>query len=55
MKLRFYIGLLIMIETIIVGCIWLMGYDLTIKEKIKIMIGTNVFVGLLSFGIYLML
>lgn len=35
MKLRFYIGLLIMIETFIFGCTWLMGYDLTFKEKMK--------------------
>lgn len=44
-----------MIETIIFGCTWLMGFDLTTKEKIKIAIGTNAIVGLVSFGVYLML
>lgn len=53
--LKFCIGMLIVIETFIFGCTWFMGCDLTFKEKMKIMIGTNVFVGLLSFGIYLML
>ena len=52
---RFFIGFLITIEIIICGGTWLMGYDLTIKEKAKIIIGMNAFVGVLFFGFCLIL
>jgi hypothetical protein len=52
--LKFCIGMLIIIETFIFGCTWFMGCDLTFKEKMKIAIEMNVFVGALFFGFYLM-
>lgn len=52
---KFCIGLLIMLEAFIFGCVWLMGHDLAIKEKIKIVIEVNVFAGILFFGFYLIM
>lgn len=53
--LKVCMGILIMFEALILGCVWIMCHDLTFKEKIKLTIAMNVVVGLLSFGVYLML
>jgi hypothetical protein len=52
--LKVCMGVLIMFEALIFGCTWIMGYHaLTTKEKIKLTIVMNVFVGVLLFGFYL--
>lgn len=51
MMLKFCIGMLIVIETFIFGCIWLLGRDLTFKEKMKIAIEATAYAGILSFGV----
>lgn len=49
--MRSCIGLLIMMELFIFGSIWLLGRDLSIKEKIKIAIEVTAYAGILSFGV----
>lgn len=51
--LKVCMGVLIMFEALILGCTWIMCHDLTFKEKIKLTIAMNVFVGALLFGFYL--
>lgn len=55
MDLRFYIGLILVAEVLIFGLTCLMGYDLTAKQRAKIIIAANLIVLLLSFGVYLMI
>lgn len=53
--LRFYIGLILVVEVLIFGLTCLMGYDLKAKQQVKVIIAANLIVLLLSFGVYLMI
>lgn len=54
LEMKEAIGLFLLFSAVLLGCIFLFGLDLDLKDKVKIVIGGEVFLALLVCGTYLL-